>query len=253
MTGLPMPMPVLRAVDANGVPLPGALMQFYVTGATTPTNVYTDKTLATPLANPVVADAGGLFVPMFLDPAITYRVQLLTAASALIRDIDPVAAPYSIPVNSVTSAMLQAGVAAANIGYVPLNRAGDTATNLLVNTASVTGQANGAGYIGAPANEQDAGYVFTALDQGRMVRANSAAAIAYTLPPNSSVAYPAGTTILVRNAGAGVVTLTRSAGVTLTIAGAGTSKDVALAQYGLATLVLELAPNTWVASGIGVS
>ena len=80
----------------------------------------------------------------------------------------------------------------------------------------------------------------------------SAGAIAYTIPPNASVAFPVGTCIVARNVGAGVVTLTRGAGVTQLLAGGSTSKDIALAQWGLATLVQETA-NNWVVSGVGVS
>src|SRR5271155_5687384 len=109
MTGNLLTMPVLRAVDANGAPLPGALLQFYVTGTTTPTNVYSSAALVTALSNPVAADAGGLFVPIYLAPTVSYRCQLQTSAGALIRDIDPVAAPSTIANNSIAAAMLQAG------------------------------------------------------------------------------------------------------------------------------------------------
>ena len=93
MTGTLLPVPSLRAVDANGVPMSGALLQFYLTGTTTPTPVYTSATLGTPLSNPVVANSAGLFPAIYIDPTITYRAQLLTSGLSLVQDIDPVAAP----------------------------------------------------------------------------------------------------------------------------------------------------------------
>ena len=250
MTGTYLPAPVLRAVDQNGAPLPGALLQFFLTGTTTPTSVYTDKTLGTPLPNPVVANSGGLFPPIFLDPTVTYRCQLLTAALSLIRDIDPVSAPIAIAANSITSAMLQAGVAAANIGYTPLNKAGDTATNLLLSNTALA--PNSAGYMGAPVNEQDSAYTFVLSDAGKMVRGNPSGGIAYTIPPNASVSWPRGTVILVRGVGANSITITRGAGVALFGAGGGTNKDWTLAANGLATLINE-DTNEWVVSGVGLS
>ncbi len=85
-----------------------------------------------------------------------------------------------------------------------------------------------------------------------MLRANSASALAHTIPPNASVAFPVGTAVVFRTAGAGTLTITRGSGVTLTIAGSGTSKDVAMTQYGLATATQE-ATNVWVIAGTGIS
>jgi hypothetical protein len=250
MTGTLLHDPVIRAVDDNGLPLAGAQLQFYATGTTTPQAVYSDDTLDTPLANPVVADSGGLFVPIFLNPALIYRAQLLNGAGTLIADMDPINTAMTIAAGSVTATMLASGAAAGNLGFTPLNRAGDTATNLLIVNSALS--ATSAGYLGAPVNEEDGAYTFVLTDAGKMVRGNPSSAIAWTIPPNSSVAFPLGTTIVVRNVGAGTITLTRGTGVIQWIAGSGTSKDVALAQWGLATLIQEAA-NAWVISGQGIS
>jgi len=250
MTGILLHDPVIRAVDANGDPLPGAQLQFYVTGTTTPQAVYSDATLDTPLANPVVADSGGLFAPIFLNPAQTYRAQLLNSAGTLIADMDPINGAQTIANGAVTAAMLASGAAAGNLGFTPLNRAGDTATNLLIANSALS--TTSAGYLGAPVNEEDGAYSFVLTDAGKMVRGNNASAMAYTIPPNSSVAFPVGTAIVVRNVGAGTITITRGVGVTQLLAGGSTSKDVALAQWGMATLIQETA-NNWVISGTGIS
>ena len=250
MTGTLLPVPSLRAVDSNGVPMNGALLQFYLTGTTTPTPVYTDKTLGTPLSNPVVSDSAGLFPAIFVDPAITYRAQLKTSGGSVVQDIDPVIAPVAIAANTVTNAMLQAGVAVANIGYTPVNKAGDTATNLLVTNSTLA--TTSAGYLGAPLNNQTVSYTLALGDAAKLVRGNNAGAFTATIPPVASVAFPIGTAVVFRNIGAGVLTVTRGAGVTLQIAGSGTSKDVAMAQWAFATAIME-ASNSWVISGVGIS
>ena len=263
MAGLLFPMPAPRAVDSGGAPMSGALLQFFLTGTTTPASVYASAALTTPLSNPVVADSGGLFPPIYLDPSASCRCQLLTSAGVVVRDIDPV----STTIVEATSAQVNAGSAsgvyvspaalatwsgvAAALGFVPANRAGDTLTNAVLAFSSP--QAASAGYLGLPVNEQDASYATALLDAGKMVRASSASPIAYTVPPVAAVAYPIGTAITFRNAGVGVVTLTPGAGVTFVKAGAtAPSANLALAQGALCTAVMETA-NGWIVSGVGMT
>lgn len=70
-------------------------------------------------------------------------------------------------------------------------------------------------------------YTLVLADLGKDVRCSNAAAITLTVPPNSSVAFPIGSIIIISQDGAGVVTATAGAGVTLrTPSGAATT-----AQY----------------------
>lgn len=159
----------------------------------------------------------------------------------------------TIQAGAVGASKLASGAALSNLGYTPVNKAGDTLTgDLVLNNAESSLNTLSVGFRGIPVNEQDSTYTFVLVDSGRLVRHNSGSGHSYTIPPNSSVAYPVGTTILVRNVGAGVVTITRGAGVTQYLAGSGTSKDIALAQWGLCTLVQEAA-NTWVCSGVNIT
>jgi hypothetical protein len=88
----------------------------------------------------------------------------------------------------------------------------------------------------APAAQNYMGYIqFT-----------NAAAIAFTIPPNASVAFPIGTTIAIeQTTAAGIVTLTPGAGVTLNSRGAllATAGQYAVAQ------VKKVATNTWTVIG----
>jgi hypothetical protein len=250
MTGMLLPVPALRAVDQDGAPMSGALLQFYLSGTTTPTPVYSDKTLGTPLANPVASDSAGLFPPIFIDPAVALRAQLYTSAMSLIQDVDPVAPPFNPPAGSVTAAMLAAGAALASLGYTPVNKAGDTATNLVLAVSALSSAS--AGYLGAPVNTQNADYTLTPTDAGRLIFANTGGPYAWTIPPVATAAWPPGTTIVFRSLAGSAVTLTRGAGVTLRIAGSGTSQDVALAEWGLASAIME-ENDSWVINGAGIS
>ena len=263
MTGTLLPTPVFRAVDSGGAPMAGALLQFYLTGTTTAASVYTSSALATPLGNPVVADAGGLFVPIYLDPSVTYRVQLQTSGGTVVRDVDPV----STSVIEATLAQVNAGVATgvyvspaklagwtgmvAALGYTPLNKAGDTATNLVLANSSLS--TTSAGYLGLPVNPQGGTYTCVLSDAGKLVRHPSGTGHAFTIPAVASVAFPIGTVIAFRAFGAGAVTITPDTGVTFYKAGTvGSVSSLALAQSGLCTGVME-DTNAWVFSGVGLT
>mgnify|MGYP003668120910 CR=1 FL=1 len=86
-------------------------------------------------------------------------------------------------------------------------------------------------------------FTFALTDTTKTVTANNAAASAYTVPPQSSVVWEAYTVLRLLNLGAGVVTLTAGAGVTLT----GT---LTVAQYQSATLV-RTGSNAWTVTGNG--
>lgn len=78
-----------------------------------------------------------------------------------------------------------------------------------------------------------------------LVTASNASAQTYTVPPNSSVAFPVGSQIDIMSLGAGLVTLAPGAGVTVN------SKDGNLtisAQYVAVTLI-KIATDSWVLVG----
>jgi hypothetical protein len=74
-------------------------------------------------------------------------------------------------------------------------------------------------------------YTFTGDDAGRLVAASNASAKTFTIPPQSSVAWAAGTVLNVVNYGAGALTVNGGSGVTVT----NTAKT--LAQYESAALI----------------
>jgi hypothetical protein len=84
-------LPKQIPLSSAGLLLPGAKAHFYQTGTTTPQNTYQDVDLSTPHANPVVADASGVFAPIYLDPTLPdYRVKLTTSADVQVYQVDDV-------------------------------------------------------------------------------------------------------------------------------------------------------------------
>lgn len=88
-------------------------------------------------------------------------------------------------------------------------------------------------------------YTLVLADSGKLVEMNNASANTLTVPPNSSVAFPVGSQILVLQTGAGQTTVAAGAGVTVN------SKDGNLklsAQWCGVTLI-KRATDVWVAIG----
>lgn len=92
-----------------------------------------------------------------------------------------------------------------------------------------------------------AGTSYTAVlaDANTRVRFTSASPVAFTVPPNSSVAYPVGTFIEYEQAGAGAVTATAGAGVTIRNRA---GFDVTAGQYAVAGL-RKVATDEWSLTG----
>ncbi len=94
------------------------------------------------------------------------------------------------------------------------------------------------------ANTQTASYTLVLADAGKVVEMNVASGNTLSVPPNSTVAFPVGTTVEVYQMGAGQTTITAGAGVTLRARnGAKTAS-----QYATAAL-RKRATDEWVVVG----
>ena len=93
-------------------------------------------------------------------------------------------------------------------------------------------------------NAQTASYTLALTDQSKVVEMSVASANNLTIPLNSSVEFPTGTTITVLQTGAGQTTLVATGGVTVN----GTPGLKLRAQWSSATLI-KRATDTWVAIG----
>ena len=88
-------------------------------------------------------------------------------------------------------------------------------------------------------------YSVVLSDDGKLITCDNAASIALTIVPNSTAAFGIGTQINIMQLGAGTVTITAGAGVTLRSDG---SKLKTNAQYAVATCA-KIATDTWVVVG----
>lgn len=81
-----------RVIDSSGNPIAGAKLNFYTSGGTSfrqDTYNDSDGIVGHKNANPVVADSGGLFGAIYLQP-LAYYVELTTSAGAVIWSQDDV-------------------------------------------------------------------------------------------------------------------------------------------------------------------
>jgi hypothetical protein len=84
-------------------------------------------------------------------------------------------------------------------------------------------------------------YTLVLADAGALVRCTSGSAVTVTVPLNATVAYPVGTSIEIRQAGAGQVTVSPTGGVTLNSESA---MRKTAAQHRSVSLV-KVATDTW--------
>lgn len=86
---LPKAVPI-----SSGNGYSGAKAYFYQSGTTTPITTYTTAALTVPHANPVVADANGVFAPIFIDESTneSYKLRLNTSSDVLIYEVDNIPA-----------------------------------------------------------------------------------------------------------------------------------------------------------------
>lgn len=81
--------PFFQGEDANGNPLAGAKLYFYLANTTTKITIYQDSLAATPHQNPVVADSAGMFPPIFLAAGqALFKTELTTSAGSVIQTAD---------------------------------------------------------------------------------------------------------------------------------------------------------------------
>jgi hypothetical protein len=108
---------------------------------------------------------------------------------------------------------------------------------------------NEVGFKNIPQNSQSADYTLVLADAGKHILhpSTDANARTFTIPENSSVAYPIGTAVTFVNMTSQVVTIAITSD-TLTLSPAGTSGSRSLAQYGSAT-ALKIASTQWLISG----
>jgi hypothetical protein len=122
-----------------------------------------------------------------------------------------------------------------------------TPTSGTLSNCTVDGT-NSVGFLNIPQNAQAGSYTLVLADSGKhLFHALGDGAATYTIPANSSVAYPIGTAVTFVNMSATSISIAITTD-TMYLAKDGTTGTRTLAQYGSAT-ALKLTSTTWLISG----
>lgn len=128
-----------------------------------------------------------------------------------------------------------------------------TATTFVgsANPGTTSTTASALGYLGMPQLSTATSYTLVASDQGKHIYI-TATAQTITIPANSSVAYPIGTTIAFIGGPSATTTTIAITTDTMYLGGTGTTGNRTLAAYGMATLV-KVGTTTWFINGPGLT
>jgi hypothetical protein len=109
------------------------------------------------------------------------------------------------------------------------------------------------GFRNIPINSNSASYTTVLADSGKVIfhPSTDTNARTFTIPANSSIAYPLGTAITFINMTAAVVTIAITTD-TMYLTPLGTTGSRSLAQYGCATAI-KITSTTWLISGSGLT
>ena len=142
--------------------------------------------------------------------------------------------------------------ATAGTDYLAPSGALGTPSSGTLSACTVDGT-DAVGFRNIPINSQSAAYTAVLADSGKVIfhPSSDANARTFTIPANSSVAYPLGTAITFINMTAAVVTIAITTD-TMYLSSAGTTGSRSLAQYGSATAI-KMTSTTWLISGSGLT
>lgn len=131
----------------------GWKLRFFLTGTSTPTDVYTTAARDTPHAQPIVADSGGRMPVIYLDPSIVYKCETYDENDVL-QDTDDPVNDSVLSSDAINDLLTQAGIGAALYPRTAAEiSAGVTPTNyaypeLDVRRYGFAGDANSSGTAG---------------------------------------------------------------------------------------------------------
>jgi hypothetical protein len=142
------------------------------------------------------------------------------------------------------------GVVGASGATGPIGVTGPTGPIGVTGPTGVSGPtgATGAGGVEAVNAQVGTTYTFVLTDRDDLVTASNGSAQTYTIPLNSSVAFPIGSLVNLIQIGTLQVTVVGAGGVTLNSTGATSSQPKTRARYSVMTLI-KAGTDTWYATG----
>jgi hypothetical protein len=164
-------------------------------------------------------------------------------------------------VNGTTPSVTLNTLGAIGVGSTPafgtsgqvLTSGGSTVAATWADSPAGGNASSNIGYLNIPQNSQSEAYTLVLADAGKHIfhPSTDANARTFTIPANSSVAYPIGTAITFINMTSQVVTIAITTD-TMYLSSAGTTGSRSLAQYGSATAI-KMTSTTWLISGSGLT
>jgi hypothetical protein len=162
---------------------------------------------------------------------------------------------FSAPTLGSTS--ISSGATVTNVAGLTINSTTIPSSKTLVATDSTvidgttSTAARGLGYMGIPQSSgaTTGAYTVTAADAGEHIYSTATRTV--TIPANSAVGLPIGTTLTFISAASTTTTIAITTD-TLLLAGAGTTGSRTLAPHGMATAV-KITSTSWIISGNGLS
>jgi hypothetical protein len=128
--------------------------------------------------------------------------------------------------------------------------AGATGPTGPIGATGPTGATGASGFGGVEAINAQTGttYTFVLTDRDDLVTASNSSAQTYTIPLNSSVAFPTGSLVNLIQIGTGQVTIQGAGGVTVLSTGATAATPKTRVRYSAITLI-KAGTDTWYATG----
>jgi hypothetical protein len=132
----------------------------------------------------------------------------------------------------------------------PTGPVGATGPTGATGPSGASGATGPTGFGGVEAINAQVGttYTFVLTDRDDLVTASNSSSQTYTIPLNSSVAFPTGSLVNLIQIGTGQVTVVGAGGVTVNSTGATSAQPKTRARYSVMTLI-KAGTDTWYATG----
>jgi hypothetical protein len=231
----------------------------YYTGSTN--NVVFQVVAGTPASSPVAPSLPANSISLATVDVAAGALSIVTGNITDTRVLVTTNIPETGDITAVTAGTGLSGGGTSGAVTLAINTAvtadlttAQTMTNKTLTSPTINGATIATSTLTSPiinlgiTTDTSTAYTTVLSDNGKLITLSNASAITATIPPNSSVAYPVGAQLNFVQLGAGQVTFTQGAGVTIVSTGATASAPKARAQYSSATAI-QTSANNWLVAG----
>jgi hypothetical protein len=231
----------------------------YYTGSTN--NVVFQVVAGTPAGSPVAPTLPANSIALATVDVAAGALSIVTGNITDLRVLVTTNIPETGDITAVTAGTGLSGGGTSGSVTLAINTAvtadlttAQTLTNKTLTSPTINGATIATSTLTSPiinlgiTTDTSTAYTTVLSDNGKLITLSNASAITATIPPNSSVAYPVGAQLNFTQLGAGQVTFTQGAGVTIVSTGATASAPKTRVQYSSATAI-QTSANNWLVAG----